>query len=437
MTQNVTPTRPKENQVEILVAATLAIIWLVYSGPFPVEIPGFFPLLATVIVVTPLFLTLVNRSAPGDAGRYGAIFGIVWFGLNPAIIDSLMPSQAWRIMVSAVGMVVGLLLYQWRPEWRRAGVFLLPVVAAAFCHRAALGFGPLLFAYIWLFEKDARWPAIPVAFARSLPGWLAALPAALPAIGLASAPAIAFDARIMLGARTLWQSVAPFFASPTADGQDAAAITMIFLFVAAVYTARWRHTRTVSFGLWWFLAMIAIVPAEPLPAAIGLALAGASAIARAGELAPRTDLRLLAAACLCFLGLCGAATIQRNVAASDAGSEAPSVQQPAVATQPQTQPPAPPVISPAQPQRPDELLNLSLSLYQAGKFEESIRAAQAALQIDPNYAEAYNNIAAAYSALRRWDESIAAARQALRLKPDSTLARNNLNWALEQKRLGH
>ena len=51
----------------------------------------------------------------------------------------------------------------------------------------------------------------------------------------------------------------------------------------------------------------------------------------------------------------------------------------------------------------------------------------------PAYAEAYNNIAAAYASLGKWDQAIAAAEAALRLKPDFQLARNNLAWAQSQK----
>jgi tetratricopeptide (TPR) repeat protein len=81
-------------------------------------------------------------------------------------------------------------------------------------------------------------------------------------------------------------------------------------------------------------------------------------------------------------------------------------------------------------------LNLSLAHYQAGKFGDSIAAAQAAVALKPDYAEAYNNIAASYSALKQWDKAIGAAQTAIALKPDFQLARNNLAWALEQKRLG-
>jgi protein O-mannosyl-transferase len=76
-----------------------------------------------------------------------------------------------------------------------------------------------------------------------------------------------------------------------------------------------------------------------------------------------------------------------------------------------------------------DLLNTSLRLYQAGDFRGSIDAAARALQIKPDSAEAYNNIAASHASLREWDEAIASAREALRLKPDFALARNNLRWA--------
>lgn len=83
-----------------------------------------------------------------------------------------------------------------------------------------------------------------------------------------------------------------------------------------------------------------------------------------------------------------------------------------------------------------EWVNRSLALNQAGKYAESIRAAQAALKLDAASAEAWNNIAANYEAMKQWDEAIAAARKALALKPDFHLARNNLEWSTTQKKAG-
>jgi tetratricopeptide (TPR) repeat protein len=84
---------------------------------------------------------------------------------------------------------------------------------------------------------------------------------------------------------------------------------------------------------------------------------------------------------------------------------------------------------------PEGLLTLSLLYYQQGRYQDCIAASQRALQLKPDYAEAYNNIAAAYQSLHQWDAAIAAAQQALRIKPDFQLAKNNLAWSQSQKSL--
>lgn len=84
---------------------------------------------------------------------------------------------------------------------------------------------------------------------------------------------------------------------------------------------------------------------------------------------------------------------------------------------------------------PEDWLQLSLDDYRAQRYLESIGAAQTAIYLRPGYAEAYNNVGAAYAALHLWGPAIQADRQALRLKPDYQLAKNNLAWALAQKHI--
>jgi tetratricopeptide (TPR) repeat protein len=81
---------------------------------------------------------------------------------------------------------------------------------------------------------------------------------------------------------------------------------------------------------------------------------------------------------------------------------------------------------------PEGYITRSLVYFQQGKYEESLKAAQTALHLRPNYAEAWNNIAAADNAMSRWADGIQAAEQAIRLKPDFQLAKNNLSWAQSQ-----
>jgi tetratricopeptide (TPR) repeat protein len=77
-------------------------------------------------------------------------------------------------------------------------------------------------------------------------------------------------------------------------------------------------------------------------------------------------------------------------------------------------------------------LSRSRALYDQGLYSEAIAAAREALRLRPNYAEAWNNIGAAYNKLGKFDEAIAACEEALRLKPDFPLARNNLQYAREK-----
>jgi len=63
---------------------------------------------------------------------------------------------------------------------------------------------------------------------------------------------------------------------------------------------------------------------------------------------------------------------------------------------------------------PEAYLDLSLKDYQVGNFEASIAAAKQALKLRPNYAEAYNNIAAAYNSMAKWDQGIQAGLEAVR-----------------------
>ncbi len=82
-------------------------------------------------------------------------------------------------------------------------------------------------------------------------------------------------------------------------------------------------------------------------------------------------------------------------------------------------------------QTPEYYLDLSLQHYREGRYAESIAASRAALKLRPDYAEAWNNIGAAYNKLGRYEEAAAVCEEALRLKPDFELARNNLQYARE------
>jgi len=78
---------------------------------------------------------------------------------------------------------------------------------------------------------------------------------------------------------------------------------------------------------------------------------------------------------------------------------------------------------------PESLLALSVDFYGRGSYDESIAAAAKALRKRPDYAEAWNNIGAAYNALYRFAEGAQACEKAIELKPDFPLAHRNLAFA--------
>jgi len=77
----------------------------------------------------------------------------------------------------------------------------------------------------------------------------------------------------------------------------------------------------------------------------------------------------------------------------------------------------------------DEVIDLSLSYYNGGRYEDCIAVCEQMLLRWPNYAPAYNNIGAAYNSLQQWDKAINALNQSLKIDPKNQLAINNLAWA--------
>ena len=78
---------------------------------------------------------------------------------------------------------------------------------------------------------------------------------------------------------------------------------------------------------------------------------------------------------------------------------------------------------------PDQFLNLSLLYYNAGNYQGCIDAAEKAIKLKPDFAEAYNNIGSAYNAMNKFEEGAKACEMALKFKPGYALAQGNLNYA--------
>jgi len=81
--------------------------------------------------------------------------------------------------------------------------------------------------------------------------------------------------------------------------------------------------------------------------------------------------------------------------------------------------------------RKQNLIQLSLTQYNRQDFEGSLYSAKKAVALDPNSAEGWNNIGAAYLALGRGREAIAPLSRALELNPGLEIAKNNLATVID------
>ncbi len=82
----------------------------------------------------------------------------------------------------------------------------------------------------------------------------------------------------------------------------------------------------------------------------------------------------------------------------------------------------------------NDYLTLSVAYFRARRYEDCIAAAQNALKLNKDLAEAHSNISACQHALGRDDEAIASLREVVRLRPDMSVAWSNLSILEEDRR---
>lgn len=85
------------------------------------------------------------------------------------------------------------------------------------------------------------------------------------------------------------------------------------------------------------------------------------------------------------------------------------------------------------PATEDDYINLSLAMYNIGKFNECIEACENAIKLNPKSADAYSNMCAAYNSLQQWDKAKEACAKALSINPEHKLAKGNMQWAITGK----
>jgi tetratricopeptide (TPR) repeat protein len=260
-----------------VVSASLALDYHLGHGLHPLwfQISTFFWFLVQLVLMFALFRSVLDAASPGPANRYVALFATTWYGLHPAIAETVNYIIQRADLYSTLGVVAGMVMYIRLPQLRKYGLYLLPVVVGAMAKAPAVVFCGILVVYIFLFEEDANWSRWMTVIVRSTPAIVVCavfavlnvkmvpksyLPSLMPAEGYwATQPYVilrycrSFFLPLWLSADTDLGAL-PGFTEPEA----LLGIAFCFaLLMAGVWAIKRREHRPIAFGIFWFFGALA------------------------------------------------------------------------------------------------------------------------------------------------------------------------------------
>lgn len=264
---------PANRTYRPFVSASLAIDYALGHGytPFWFQLSTFLVFLAQLIAMYALFAAILRavRPAAEESNRLIALLAAAWYGLHPAMAETVNYIIQRGDVFSTFGVVAALAVYARWPQLRKTGLYLLPLAFALLSKPPAVVFPLLLMLYVLFFEDET-----PGKVGRAL---RAAIPSVLVCVALMAlqaymtpksyAPSILSAAAYRITQpyvllRYFGSFFLPLHLNVDTDLQAFAALNgaalLGFLFVALLLGAAWiaarrRITRPIAFGLLWFL----------------------------------------------------------------------------------------------------------------------------------------------------------------------------------------
>lgn len=256
-----------------IVTTSLALDYRLGGGlnPAAFHVSTFFWFLVQLLVLYVLYKRLFAGS------EWAAVLATAVYGLHPVCAETVNYVIQRGDLYSTLGVAASLALYIRKPSWRRFGLYLIPYVLACLSKPPALVYPLLLFLYVRLYEEpDAR---------RALKATLPSLAAtAALALLLGRMTAATFNSgggpRVAYWITQTWVTgkyfLTFFWPAGLSADYDIALFTGFppkaaagFLFIAAllaviILTARRPATRTIGYGLAWFLITLLPTALTPL-----------------------------------------------------------------------------------------------------------------------------------------------------------------------------
>jgi hypothetical protein len=143
---------PANRTYRPMVSLSLALDYAMGRGYTPLwfHVGTFLLLLLLVVLLAKMYGVVFEKTEPGSGKGWLALGAAAWFGLHPAMAETVNYVIQRGDLYCTLGCVGGLVVYAAWPQVRRYGLYLLPLVFAMLSKPPAAVFPVLLFAYVWL-----------------------------------------------------------------------------------------------------------------------------------------------------------------------------------------------------------------------------------------------------------------------------------------------
>jgi tetratricopeptide (TPR) repeat protein len=239
------------------------------------HISTFFWFLVQLILMFILLRDVFDAASPGPANRYIALFGATWYGLHPAIAETVNYICQRADLLSTVGVVAGMVMYIRLPRLRKFGLYLIPVAIGSMAKAPAVVFCGILLVYIFLFEEDGRWNRLWPAIRSSIPAIVVCVLFAYLNVKMVSK---SFTPTYM-SSQVYWATqpyvimryfrsfFLPLWLSADTDLGHLSGFTdpeallgigfCLALLLVGVWAMKRREDRPIAFGIFWFFGALA------------------------------------------------------------------------------------------------------------------------------------------------------------------------------------
>jgi tetratricopeptide (TPR) repeat protein len=266
---------PANRTYRPFVSVSLAIDYALGHGykPFWFHLSTFIVFLLQLAAMAALYISILDRVRPEleekNANRYVSFVAAAWYGLHPAMAETVNYIVQRGDIFCTVGVVAALAIFARWPKLRKTGLYLVPFAFAMLSKPPAAVFPLLLFLYAAMFEREGKARDRRAAI-LSLPSLI--LCALLMGLQAGMTPKTYTPSTLSAYSYCITQPFVlmryfgslflPLHLNVDTDLQPFASFSanafLGFVFLALLLTAAWltarrRVLRPISFGLLWFL----------------------------------------------------------------------------------------------------------------------------------------------------------------------------------------